>query len=99
MAKQPKTYRAPHPVYVDRQYHKANRTFTTAAEKGEGWEEVSVAEKAASDAQDPIPGDVPLESLNLSSLRALAAERHVDSTGLSKPDLIDAIKAANEPKL
>lgn len=99
MAKQPKTYTAPHPVFVDRQYHRANRPFTTAAPKGDDWEEVSRVERAAFAAQESIPGDVALEGLDLSSLRAIAAEKRVPSDGLSKAKLIDAIKAANEPKL
>lgn len=99
MAKQPKTYTAPHPVQVDGQYYKPNRPFTTAAPKGEQWEEVKPVDRAAADAAEKIPGDVPLERLDLSALKAVAIEKHVNPTGLSKAKLIDAIKAANEPKL
>ncbi len=99
MAKQPKTYTAPHPVYVDRQYHKANHPFTTAADKGEDWEELNKVEKAVADAQEDIPGDAPLDDLEINGLRAVAVEKHVNSKGLSKKELITAITAANEPRL
>jgi len=99
MAKQPKTYTAPHPVYVDRQYFKANRPFSTTAEKGENWEELSKVEQRVADAQQDIPGDVPLETLDLAGLRAVAVEKRVNPEGLSKKDLITAIKAASESKL
>lgn len=99
MANQPKTYTAPHDVYVDRQYHRAGRPFSTAAAKGKDWEVVGPVERAAADAADPIPGDVPLESLSLDGLKAVAIEKRVNPTGLSRAKLIDAIKAANEPAL
>lgn len=94
-----KSYKAPHPVYTGGVFYKPGEVFVTDEPKGEQWELVSKAEKAAFDASEDIPGDPPLESLGIEALRAVAVTKHVDPTGLSKKDLISAIKAANEPKL
>jgi hypothetical protein len=100
MAKQPKTYVAPHPVYVDRQYHKANRPFTTAAKKGDDWEEVGAVERAVSIAQDPIPPDQSVDDLSPAALEAVASEKRVPTKGLKgRKQVIAAVKAANEPAL
>ncbi len=99
-ADNPKTYKAPHDVFVDGQYVKAGVPFTTTAEKGEKWEDISKAEKAAAEAAQPgAPMDPPLENLDLPALRAVAFDKNVNSEGLGKKDLIAAIKAANEPRL
>lgn len=100
MAKNPITYvKKSGPVYVDSVFYKAGEPFTTSQPEGEGWERVSPVEVAAAEAQNPVPADVPLETLDLSALRAFAATKHVNSDGLNKKDLIAAIKAANEPAL
>ncbi|MCW2405039.1 hypothetical protein M2336_001668 [Sphingobium sp. B1D7B] len=96
---QPKSYKAPHDVYVGGKYYKAGEIFVTTEPKGDKWEDVGKAEKAATDAEQPIPGDAPIESLDLAALKALAATKHVNPEGMNKKDLIAAIKAANEPKL
>ena len=97
-SKNPVTYKAPHDVYVDDKYFIAGEPFTTAKDPGKSWERISKAEKAASDASDPDRGDVPLESLSKAALEAVAAGARVNPAGLSKEDLISAIKAAETPK-
>lgn len=54
-------------------------------------------EGAIAEGQDPLPKDVDLTQLSKSALEALAAERGINVKGLSKDDLISAIKAADEP--
>lgn len=99
MSKNPVTYTAPHAVYVDQKLYATGETFTTAADPGEQWEKVSKAEKAAIDASQENRGDPPLESLGIEALRAVAVTHKVNPEGLSKKDLISAIKAADEPTL
>ena len=100
MAKQPKTYVSTQPVYVNAMYHPAGEPFVTDAPKGEHWKDISPADASALQASaDDIPADQSLETLSLGALQALAAEKRVKSDGLSKAKLIDAIKAANEPRL
>ena len=94
-----KAYTAPHDVYVDKRLYKAGEVFVTDAPKGDKWETVTKAERAAIDASEPLAGDPPLEGLSKSALEAIAVERRVDPTGLDKKALIAAIKAADEPKL
>lgn len=97
---QAKSYKAPFPVTtVEGEYVKAGDVIVTAGPKGEGWETISQAEKAGIEAAQNIPGDPPLESLSLEALRAVAVTENVNPTGLSKKELIAAIKAANEPRL
>lgn len=95
----PKAFKAPHPVYVGGVYYKPGEIFVTDDTKGEGWVAVGQAEKAATEASQDIPGDPPLDSLGVDALRAVAVTKHVNPEGLSKKDLISAIKAANEPHL
>lgn len=98
MTTQPKTYTSTQPVDLgDEGYYRAGQPFTTAKPKGDTWEEVSKVEKAVLDAQQEIKGDVPLEALDLSALRAFAATKGVNPKGLGKDDLITAIKAADDP--
>lgn len=100
MTKNPKTYTAPHAAFVDGHLFKAGEPFTTAAEKGEKWDEINKKEKAAIEASQPgAPADPPLETLDLSALKAVAVTKHVNPQGLDKKALIDAIKAADEPRL
>ncbi len=102
MAKQPKTYTSPIPVYVDNVLYPAGDPFTTNAPKGSTWKEVkSAAERRALESSGDFGGgDVPLESMTPDALKALAATKNVNTADLkSKKDLITAIKAANEPSL
>lgn len=100
MAKNPKAYTAPEDVYTAGAFHKAGDVFVTDAEPNENWTEVKPKEAAAIEAStEKVPPDVPLEGMDLAALRALAATKNVKSDGLSKRDLITAIKAANEPAL
>lgn len=94
-----KIYKSTQPVYIGSVYYKPGEPFTTDAAKGKDWTEVTKKEKAAFDAEQPIPGDPPLESLSLEALKAVAVTKHVNPEGLNKKDLITAIKAANEPSL
>lgn len=96
----PKAYTAPHDVFTAGQYTRAGEVFVTDAPKGENWDEKTTAEKAAIEAStEKVPGDAPLENLDLAALRAVAVEKHVNADGLNKKELITAIKAANEPRL
>lgn len=52
--------------------------------------------RAMEEAQDPQPDDVDLTQLAKSALQALAADHGINVGGLSKEDLIAAIKAAND---
>lgn len=100
MSKQPVTYTAPHAVYVDETLHPAGEPFVTTSEPGAKWERISKGEKAAADASSKLVNTQPdLESLDLSALKALAATKNVESKGLSKADLVTAIKAVDEPAL
>lgn len=100
MAKQPKSYVSNQPVYQGGVYTPAGEPFVTDAPKGEGWKEINPAEASALQASvDEIPADQSLDDLSLSALQAIAAEKRVNSQGLSKAKLIDAIKAADEPRL
>jgi hypothetical protein len=100
MSAQPKTYTAPHAVYVDNRLYAAGEPFTTASVKGDKWEAVDAGEKAAAEAASKIITVQPsLEDMDITVLRALATEKSVNSSGLSKKDLITAIKAADEVHL
>lgn len=98
--KNPKAYTAPHDVYVGHRYHKAGEPFVTDADKEDTWTEVT-PEEAHIDAAsiDKVPNDVPIEGMSVAALQALAATKNVNTTGMNKRQLIDAIKAANEPAL
>lgn len=50
--------------------------------------------QAADEATDKQPKDIDLTKLNVSALQALAAEHGINVDGLTKRELIDAIKAA-----
>lgn len=53
-------------------------------------------ERAIDEAQDPQPGDVDLMQLSKAALEAMGADHGINPRGLSKDDLITAIKAAND---
>lgn len=54
--------------------------------------------RAVEEAQDPHNRDVDLTALSKPALEAMAAERGINVKGLSKDDLITAIKAEAEHK-
>lgn len=54
---------------------------------------------AVEEAQQDHPTDVDLTALSKSALEAMAAERGINVKGLSKDDLITAIKAEREPTI
>lgn len=96
----PIAYTAPHPVYVDSRYYKEGEVFVTGAPKGEEWVERTSKEVAAIAAStDSVPDDANLDEASKSALQAVAIIKHVNITGLDKPALITAIKAAYEPHL
>lgn len=95
--KNPKAYTSTQPVYVDQRYYKAGEVFVTNAEPGKTWEPVDKTEKAVADAIKPLKDDVPLEGLSKAALEAVAVDKGVNPTGLSKDDLITAIKASDDP--
>lgn len=95
----PKSYTSSTAVQVDGRYYKAGEVFVTDKPKGETWTVVTKAEKSAIEASVPLAGDPPLEGLTRSALQAIAWLKRVNGVGLSASDLIDAIKAADEPKL
>lgn len=100
MAKQPKTYIAPHAVYTGGRMYAAGEPFVTADEPGEQWETVTKGEAAAATAaQKGPPDDVPLDALSGDALKAFAATKGVNPKGLSDKDLRTAIAAADEPAL
>lgn len=95
-----KTYTAPHAVYTGGRMYDPGEPFTTDAPKGKEWDTISPVEKAAAEASDPKnQQDIDYTKMSKSALEAVAAEKGVNPSGLSKDDLIDAIKAANEPAL
>lgn len=54
-------------------------------------------EAAVQEAQDPLPKDVDYTQMTVSALQAVAAGMGISPGGLSKSDLITAIKAADDP--
>jgi hypothetical protein len=100
MAKSPKSYTAPHDVQTAGAYHKAGDVFVTDADPMETWEEVTPSQaKIIQASTEKVPPDAAIESLSVSELRALAVTKHISPDGMSKKELLDAIKAANEPSL
>jgi hypothetical protein len=97
--KNPVAYTAPHAVYVDGVYAKPGEVFVTADTPGEKWEKVTTAEKAAIEASQPLHGDPPIEGLSQPALEAVAVVKGVNPTGVKGKKLVDAIKAADEPRL
>lgn len=99
---QPKSYTAPHDVYVDSRYYKAGELITTSQAKGDGWVEHKPAEVAAIEAStNLIPDDAQFDEASVEALQAYALVKHVPIVGIAKDRkaLITAIKAANEPAL
>lgn len=52
---------------------------------------------ALDEALDPTPKDADLTQVGMPGLKAMAAERGINSKGLSEKDLITAIKAKDDP--
>jgi hypothetical protein len=52
---------------------------------------------ALEEALDPIQKDADLTQVGMPGLKAMAAERGINSKGLSEKDLIAAIKAKDDP--
>jgi len=61
-----------------------------------GKKEAKVA-VAVAEAMDPLTKDVDYTQLTIAALQAIAADHGVNVKGLSKDDLITAIKAADDP--
>lgn len=100
----PKTYTAPHPVYVDNKMYQPGEPFTTASPKGKAWEHADAKEAAAAEAAAKgTHADANIDELGLPALQALAATKNVAITAagkrLNKDELVAAIKAADEPAL
>lgn len=99
-ASDPKSYTAGHDVFTAGKYHKAGEVFVTNDEPADTWTEVKPSEAHIDQAAtDKVPGDAPIEGLDLSALRAVAVTKNINTKGMGKQDLIDAIHAANEPRL
>lgn len=102
MAKKPnpKPYTSTQDVYVGGKYHKAGHVFVTDEEPADHWTEHKPAEAQAIDqAVKDIPVQPPLENLDKAALQALAVDRHINVDGMSKQQMIDAIKSWNDPTL
>lgn len=98
--KNPKAYTATEAVYTAGAFHNAGDVFVTDQEPNDNWTEVKPAVAHTIQAStEKVPMDIDLESLDLSALKAVAAEKKVTVTGMSKKEIITAIKAANEPAL
>lgn len=69
-------------------------TWMEPLKKGEG-----KLARAVQEALDESPKDTDLTALSKSALEAMAAERGVNVKGLSKEDLITAIRAEREPTI
>lgn len=96
----PKTYTATQDVYVGNVYYKAGQPFTTADDAADFWTEVDPTDANIMKAStEKVPGDAPLEGLNVSALQAVAVTKNINTTDMDKDQLITAIKAANEPAL
>lgn len=96
--KSPKAYTAPHPVYLDGVYTKPGDVFVTAADKEDTWDEHTPAEAHIIDAATrDFPADPPLEDLDVTALKAMAVTKNINPAGMNKKQLIDAIKAWNDP--
>lgn len=98
MAKQPKTYTAPHPVYTGGKLYAANEPFVTDQPAGDEWKTVGEQEKAAFDAANYQTSDSNFDDLTLSELRAVAAIKGVTVIG-NRKTVLAAVKAAFEPAL
>ena len=98
MAKQPKTYTAPHAVYTGGKLYNPGERFTTYDRPGKQWDDLSSGRKAMADPAKPgVRPDADHEGMTLAALQTVAVSKRVNPKGLSKAEVIAAIKAANEP--
>jgi hypothetical protein len=97
--REPRTYKAPHDVYVDGEYHRAGKPFVTAAPKGKQWERVGQREKAATEAADPAPGGDPdYTKLDPDQLLVVLAAKEIDPGPVKdKEGLLAILKAESKP--
>lgn len=101
-AKNPVAYTAPHDVYVSGIYTKAGDVFVTDADAEDSWIPKDPKDVQAIQAStQQVPGDPPLENLDVAALQAIATTKNVNTAGIEsdKDALITAIKAAQEPAL
>jgi hypothetical protein len=96
--KNPKAYTAPHDVYLDKVFTKAGDVFVTDEEPADSWVEHTPEEAHIIDASTrQFPADPPLEDLDMAALKAMAVTKNINTVGMTKKQLIDAIKAWNDP--
>lgn len=92
------THRANQPGYASGVLLAAGDFVPAGIPVSENWmDEVdgnAKLERAVNEALDPQPGDVDLTQLSKAALEAKAAEHGINPGGLTKPELITAIKAA-----
>lgn len=96
------SYKSAQPVMLNKQgqYVKPGEVFVTDETPADHWEKVTPKEAAAIEVStDPVPDDANLEAASKYALEAVAIIKHVNIVGLDKQGLIEAIKAAYEPKL
>lgn len=98
----PKQYRATARGYAEGRIIEAGETFTTKADKGSWMEPLgkdtrSARERAVDDTLSPISDDPDLTTFSKEALEAEALRYGLtNAKGLSKDDLIAAIKAAHD---
>lgn len=84
--------------YVDGRIIEEGEAFVTTAPKGSWMEPVDKGEyEAALAATQPTPDDPNYDAMTLPALQAVAATMKIDPNGLSKRDLLSAIKAKRQP--
>jgi hypothetical protein len=97
MAKQPKTYTAPHAVYTGGKLYNPGERFTTYDRPGKEWNDLSRVGKGAVDTpRSRTPPDMDHEAMTLAAVQAVAATQRVNPKGLSKAEVIAAIRAVNQ---
>lgn len=95
-----KSYTAPTPVQIGGRVYRPGESFTTDTGPGDEWEEVDNADAAIIDAATiKTPVDPNLDAMSKGALEAYAAERGVNTDGMTKERLLTAIRAADEPNL
>jgi hypothetical protein len=102
--REPKEYVATDRGYADGRIIEPGERFATKADQGSWMEPVKKAsakqgrlERAVSDTQSPISDDADLTTFSVEALQAHALSLGLtNATGLSKDDLIAAIRAAHD---
>lgn len=94
------SHRATQPGYALGQLIDTGRAVPAGVPVSEIWMErfdgKPALNRAIDEALNPQPGDVDLTKLSKAALEAKAVEHGINVAGLSKDDLITAIKAAND---